>query len=191
MYGEAVAYQLARLRRRAALCSELAMRQRLLAHALHTDGSGGGSGGSGGDGGGQVRAVTAEERATAVVQIEAELAAWERLALPLPPPRWAEPTAASRSPLAHEPTAAAVPLAAAAAATAGMAPSAREAAAAAVAAADAAMASSPARAAPVTTAAASSAGTAAAAAGVISQMRVEQQGQKCRLGGATACFAAA
>ena len=184
--GEAVAHQLARLRRRAALCSELAMRQRLLAHALHTDG---GAGGGGGGGGGQGRAVTAEERATAVVQIEAELAAWERLALPHPPPRWAEP------PLAQEPTAAAVLLAAAAGAAAGagagaagVAPSAREAAAAAGAAADAAMVSSPARVAPVAIAAASSAGTAAAAAGVISQMRVEQQVQKRRIGGATACF---
>ena len=179
--GEAVAHQLVRLRRRAALCSELVVRQRLLAHALHTDGGGGG-GGSDGDGGGQVRAATAEERATAVVQIEAELAAWERLALPLPPPRWAEPAAAGRLPLAQEPTAAAVPLAAAAAAAAvaaaRVAPSAREAAAAAVAAADAVMASSPARAAPMTTAAASSVGTAAAAAGVISQMRAEQQGKR-------------
>ena len=176
--GEAVAHQLARLRRRAALCSELAMRQRLLAHALHTDGGAG----SGGDGGGQARAATAEERAAAVVQIEAELAAWERLALPLPPPRWAEPTATGRPPLAQEPTAAAAPLASASAVSAS---------ATAAAATDAAMASSPARAAPVTTAAASSAGTAAAAAGVISQMRVEQQGQQRRLGGATACFAAA
>ena len=153
------------------------MRQRLLAHALHTDGGAGG----GGDGGGQARAATAEERAAAVVQIEAELAAWERLALPLPPPRWAEPTATGRPPLAQEPTAAAAPLASAASAS-----SAAASAAAASAAADAAMASSPARAAPVATAPASSAGTAAAAADVISQMRVEQRGQGAVLGGATA-----
>ena len=100
-----LAHELARLRRRAALCSELAVRQRLLADALRTDsgsgGSGGGGGGGGSRGGSRMDGATAAERALAVGQIEAEIEAWERLAKPAaasPPPAAAAAVAPTPEP---------------------------------------------------------------------------------------------